>query len=402
MPTLVQTATRWAAEQAAHRGRPVAIQFNAATIGVCAVGNDVDPTGHGYGTAAVNLMQARPAAGGWLALSYQPTAACIGMALLMGFTRIVWQHAGTARGLKVTRAGTTEEHGAAAIQIQADRTVYAGDHANPAAFNYVVPGPFASAHFVPPAGTNDIIQTLGGDDEVKDAIGVRLAFMIVGMGFGGNRNNPLRAADQQGQNIASVLVDAAYNIVAWGLNTNTGNSTLHGEVNLVRAFQISAHGAQLPAGGRLFTTLEPCAMCSGMIMHTSGDGPLTVVSGQEDPHLTYTALRAWHPWDGYSGVQRRVTHEFTRSNFHAAKSTFHEGQTATTTRRYLEQTQRQRSGDDRIMQTTRFLEQHAADALVDHTKILSMQAAVWLPAHRRAAWRAKLLAFALHVRDSIR
>lgn len=396
MATFVQTATRWAREQAVRMGRPVAIQFNNTTMGACSAASDMNPAGHGMGTAAVNLMQLNPAAGGWLALSYPPTAACIGMALLLGFKRIVWND-GADRGLKISRDAVLPETGEAARVQQSDKTNYADDHASAARFVFPALAQRPLANFVPPGGIADLIQDIPGDDEVRDGIAMRLAFAIVALTFGPNSLNAARGAAYQGQNIGSVLVDNTYRILAWGLNTNTANATFHGEMNLINAYQMATAGASLPAGSRLFSTLEPCAMCSGMITHTASAGAISVVSAQQDPHLSYTALRAGLLLDGCSGQARRVHHEYSRAPFHAAKSTFHNGLTATDTRRYLEQTQIQVSGGPRPMQTTRFLEQHAGEAMLDHIRILLMQAAVWLPANQRAAWRAKLSAFARHV-----
>ena len=401
MATFVQVATRWAAEEAVRLNRPVAIQFSGNKIGPCAAASDAFPAGHGSGTAAVNLMQAHPTLKGWLALSYPPTAACIGMALLLGYKRIVWQQWGRDRSVALDRNAINDVIDGPARVFQADKTNYSDTHANADGFNYGGMAPAPLAAFRPPAGTDDLIMDIPADEQVLDAIALRLAFVIVGMTHGANQYNTTRHAGLQGQNIASVLVDNTYRILGWGLNTNTANTTLHGEVNLIRSYQAASGGAALPAGARLFTTLEPCSMCSGMITRTAGTNRVTVVSGQKDPHLGFTALRAWYPFDGYTERPRQVSHEFTRAVFHPAKTTFHDGPSVTDTRTYLEQTQIQLSEPGRPMQTTRFLENHAFDAILDHAKILSMQAAVWLPQARRATWRRKLVAFALHVAHAI-
>ncbi|HEX4924736.1 MAG TPA: Bd3614 family nucleic acid deaminase, partial [Bdellovibrionales bacterium] len=56
-------------------------------------------------------------------------------------------------------------------------------------------------------------------------------------------------------------------------NTNHSNRTLHAELNLVQSWW-RMHQAPLPAGAEIYTTLEPCRMCSGMIHHA---GPETKV-----------------------------------------------------------------------------------------------------------------------------
>src|SRR5258708_13757902 len=91
----------------------------------------------------------------------------------------------------------------------------------------------------------------------------------------------------RGYNIGSVLVDPSQrHAVYWGLNSVylTGNRTQHGEVRLMTCFFERMREAGTPlgtlAGYTVYTTLEPCAMCSGMMVLTSV--PRTVY-GQEDP-----------------------------------------------------------------------------------------------------------------------
>jgi tRNA(adenine34) deaminase len=71
----------------------------------------------------------------------------------------------------------------------------------------------------------------------------------------------------RGYNIGCVLVDPAGKIVAWGRNCNkvTGNGTQHGEVRLIQGFLARSRGYYL-ADHAVYTTLEPCAQCSGMMV----------------------------------------------------------------------------------------------------------------------------------------
>lgn len=91
----------------------------------------------------------------------------------------------------------------------------------------------------------------------------------------------------RGYNIGSVLVDPSQrHAVYWGLNSVylTANRTQHGEVRLMTCFFERMREAGTPLstlkGYTIYTTLEPCAMCSGMMVLTSV--PRTVY-GQEDP-----------------------------------------------------------------------------------------------------------------------
>ena len=134
------------------------------------------------------------------------------------------------------------------------------------------------------AGRHEIDQT------ARDNLGMLLAFSVVEAVHGAYRDNPRRGPGYFGQNIGCVLVDGNARLLAWGVNTNVGNPTLHGEINLVQSFQGTTGGAPLPPNGALYTTLEPCEMCSGML-HVTTAGNFRVVFGQTDPNLGWTALR---------------------------------------------------------------------------------------------------------------
>ena len=129
------------------------------------------------------------------------------------------------------------------------------------------------------------------DRTARDTVGMLLAFAVVEAVHGRYRNNPQRGRGYHGQNIGGVLVGGDARLLAWGVNTNVSNTTLHGEVNIVQFFQAKTGGAQLPSRGTLFTTLEPCEMCSGML-HVTTPGNFRVICGQKDPNLGWTALRS--------------------------------------------------------------------------------------------------------------
>lgn len=72
------------------------------------------------------------------------------------------------------------------------------------------------------------------------------------------------------RDIACLLVDAAGEILAFGLNSNSKNKTLHAEVNMVQRY-FREHQSKLPRGAQLITTRKPCKMCAGMIHDWSED-----------------------------------------------------------------------------------------------------------------------------------
>jgi hypothetical protein len=66
--------------------------------------------------------------------------------------------------------------------------------------------------------------------------------------------------------IAAVLVSAEGRILAWAINASALNRTLHAEVNLIQGFCSTEQGARgLPPGAQIYTTLQSCRMCAGMI-----------------------------------------------------------------------------------------------------------------------------------------
>ncbi len=97
--------------------------------------------------------------------------------------------------------------------------------------------------------------------------------------------------DTEGGNVAALLVSRQGELLAWGLNTKSTNSTNHAEVNCLQSYSWWK-SAPVPNGARLFTTLKPCRMCAGMIKYFGGSG-ITVIYGQDDtgPDAKKTVLK---------------------------------------------------------------------------------------------------------------
>lgn len=66
-------------------------------------------------------------------------------------------------------------------------------------------------------------------------------------------------------------------------NTNRDNRTCHAEVNLLQGLS----GA-VPAGSTLFTTLEPCRMCQGMILAVAPDLRVRYLEADGVPEVPWT------------------------------------------------------------------------------------------------------------------
>lgn len=86
--------------------------------------------------------------------------------------------------------------------------------------------------------------------------------------------------ERRGYNIGTILVNENNEVVHWGLNciNSTDNATQHGEVRAITSYLDSLRSFNLK-GFTLYTTLEPCAMCSGMATMTN---IARVVYGQKD------------------------------------------------------------------------------------------------------------------------
>lgn len=101
----------------------------------------------------------------------------------------------------------------------------------------------------------------------------------------------------RGHNIGSILVDKTNKPVFWARNAirERNNSTQHGEVRLIENYLNCPSVDKYVDGYTVYTTLEPCAMCSGMIAMTKIK---RVVYLQEDPaygHVGETLRKINYP-----------------------------------------------------------------------------------------------------------
>jgi tRNA(Arg) A34 adenosine deaminase TadA len=79
------------------------------------------------------------------------------------------------------------------------------------------------------------------------------------------------APGSRGHNIGCVMVDSNSLPISWNVNcvTTLDNGTQHGEVRVVQEFLSSTNASgKYIDGNTVYTTLEPCAMCTGMMTMT--------------------------------------------------------------------------------------------------------------------------------------
>lgn len=286
------------------------------------------------GTAIVNLLQSSVGAGlgvsrVWIYANYEPTEACKGMARLMtrggliffrqGGVMKCWEAARTNAGFVALRWNYSPKptiwqwfapRGSdASSRISAIGKNTHGRHRNGSVAELAVwlkkdvddfkklvattgRGREPATQFADPknGGIFEIVRHLKTDkdrDDFFSLLAQELVFRLTG-------RVPNIGADQKaGHNIGSLLVNKSWQVVGWAVNTNRQNGTFHGETNLVQAFE-GYGNRELPAGGTLYTSLEPCEMCSGVIRKAvaPADKKFRVVYIQKDATLSDTALRA--------------------------------------------------------------------------------------------------------------
>lgn len=122
-------------------------------------------------------------------------------------------------------------------------------------------------------------------------------------------NNP----KARGYNIGGVLVnpgnDLGKQLVCWSRNSviKTRNGTQHGEVRLMTNYIGNNKSVTKVKGYKLYTSLEPCAMCSGMMTLQS---LTTTIYGQTDPGygkaIERLTLNSTRLTDGYCPYPRGV------------------------------------------------------------------------------------------------
>jgi tRNA(Arg) A34 adenosine deaminase TadA len=79
-----------------------------------------------------------------------------------------------------------------------------------------------------------------------------------------------KAKSYRGHNIGSILADKNSKPVFWARNSvgRLDDSSQHGEVRTVQAFLECPGIGKYVDGYKIYTTLEPCAMCTGMMAMT--------------------------------------------------------------------------------------------------------------------------------------
>ena len=119
-----------------------------------------------------------------------------------------------------------------------------------------------------------------------DEIFTLLAYAIVYRDW---QDGSMPRAKRKGYNIGCILVNVQNEPVYWGLNSVgiTNNATQHGEVRAMINY-LESTGLFDLKDYTIYTTLEPCAMCGGMMVMTSIK---RTVYGQNDVEYSHALER---------------------------------------------------------------------------------------------------------------
>lgn len=166
----------------------------------------------------------------------------------------------------------------------------------------------ATYQFPLPNSCQDITQPSSLDSSLeRDTIYGLLAYSIVLKDWQTDADYDNKTI--RGHNIGSVLVDDKGAPVFWARNANykTNNGSQHGEVRLIRNY-LEAYPKRYLTGFTIYTTLEPCAMCTGMASLTQVK---RVVYGQKDLDYGDAPERLFKDFKdvgGYKSYPRKFEH----------------------------------------------------------------------------------------------
>lgn len=305
------------------RNRDVAVCVQGDRVS--AVGVDDAVGANDSRTPVINILQnARVRDNAFIATTYRPKESCRGMAAMLGVDRFVYASGAGIRNLidngdgqwtdqpafggvayngisafpianfNAANEPTRAREGARwyrTVQLAAPNP---GDPGN-VRLNALTQSMQAAVRHTRAVGPvlNLPDQLIGGgvrvDDAARHQMFMKLAFAIVGCAFVDDRYQGFAG----GHNIGCVLRGPDDRIIGWGVNSGGAfGSTYHGEVNLLQNYHRRNAGAALPNGSILYSTLEPCHMCAGMIAESGRN--IAVYYGQADPGIQNNALARQH------------------------------------------------------------------------------------------------------------
>lgn len=139
-------------------------------------------------------------------------------------------------------------------------------------------------------GLTDMKDVIGLNADIRDRFFMVAALALVGRSLSSQAGkDPVRGGSAPGgHNVGGILLNSSNKVIAWGINMMSLNGTFHAETGMVLAYLRRNKTSTLPDDCRLYTTLQPCHMCSGFIATVAKN--ITVVIGQKDPKISNSAL----------------------------------------------------------------------------------------------------------------
>lgn len=292
-------------------GKQYAFLFNGAAL--LAVGAHAGAADATYETALVNALQNSVDSIGsnaWALCTYAPTSMCLGMAHSVGINGIMiagatgdtfnfaqmkssstWKQEDFGNNVPSFRANANLNEPFDIKKIttlaQAEDAKVFSKTATDLLKNMNTKAPGAYTTRVQESSTLsaglEILPTSeppgGGAFALADEVYTHIVFGMVGQTWNptaqathGRDALRLQQGEQaMGNNIAGILLDENYQIVAWALNFVAENRTFHAETLMLQRFLRKKGLKKLPPNYTIYSSLQPCDMCASFMLHVGNN-----------------------------------------------------------------------------------------------------------------------------------
>lgn len=119
-------------------------------------------------------------------------------------------------------------------------------------------------HTITFESNNSILQLLNETKLSSDTDCMQLALALK------EKVNITESLALSDRKISAILVDAHFNLLAYGLNSNSKSRARHAEIDLIYHFY-KKYQKKLPIQSKIFVTLKPCIMCANIIANFTED-----------------------------------------------------------------------------------------------------------------------------------
>ncbi|WPB80145.1 deaminase [Archangium violaceum] len=293
----------------AHRlttGKELAVLLDSSWD-VKAIGRHAQLGGKTAHTAIINVLQNHPVEKTFTCLStYEPAAMCKGMAHNLGVTLLqVDGELEQGDELEVRKLPDAAKEPEGFLKKARRLKGVAG-----LLFTQFETAPSSEARLTLSAALARVLSRLPDPAPFRGAAGdvtdmfMLSVFSLVGLSWTDPKRmhaqNLTRGERLCGNNVGAIIVKDN-TIIAWGLNSGAEHLTFHAETVAIQSYLARTGKTSLPADCVLYTTLQPCKMCAGLILQTCPGA--SVVYGLRDGWLR-TGLTD-------SGKEQRWAHDLS-------------------------------------------------------------------------------------------